>query len=158
MIICNPLSAHWLPKLLYFHGPIILILIANIFFFSHSAIYIHRNFAFAKTEEGEPLDESVREKERYESFKFHHIFQYFNMYFSRFSVYLKLFLTMGLLWTMESISWIFEKESEKNYFFIFTDILNCLQGVFIFIIFVCKRKVLNMTKERMYRIMDKVRF
>jgi hypothetical protein len=43
-----------------------LILCANIFFFSHSAIYIHRHFAAAKTDEGEPLDESSREKERYE--------------------------------------------------------------------------------------------
>jgi hypothetical protein len=71
---------------------------------------------------------------------------------------LKLFITMGLLWLMESISWIFEKENEKNYTFFVTDVLNCLQGVFIFIIFVCKKSVLMKTKDKIYKLIDKIRF
>lgn len=54
---------------------------------------------------------------------------------------LELFIVMGLNWTMEIISsymtWNFWKEV-----WFFTDIGNALQGVLIFVIFVCRERVL----------------
>lgn len=62
----------------------------------------------------------------------------------RFFLYLRLFIVMGATWTMESISWIFE----NSVLFYITDILNCLQGFIIFILFVWKPKVKTLIQRR----------
>lgn len=59
-------------------------------------------------------------------------------YCSRFSLYLKLFCLTGLTWVFEIISWLIEGPDSIWYV---TDIINVLRGVFIFIIFCCKKKV-----------------
>lgn len=63
----------------------------------------------------------------------------------RFVVYLRLFIVMGVTWSMESLAWIFFDES---YLFHFTDFLNSLQGLMIFLLFVWKPKVKNLIIER----------
>jgi hypothetical protein len=56
----------------------------------------------------------------------------------RLNLYLKLFIVMGVNWIMEVISWA---AGGPEYLWYFTDLGNILQGVLIFIIFVCKQKV-----------------
>lgn len=63
----------------------------------------------------------------------------------RFLLYLRLFIVMGILWTMEVISFLI---SPEHPIFYFTDFLNTLHGVFIFILFILKRRVLILIKER----------
>jgi len=62
-------------------------------------------------------------------------------YLSRFVLFMKIFIVMGVLWIFEVISWIVEvysgNENIKNAFIPF-DIINALQGLWIFIIFTCK--------------------
>jgi hypothetical protein len=59
---------------------------------------------------------------------------------------IKLFIVMGISWLLEVIATLFEYPAELWYA---SDIFNCLQGLLIFIIFVCKRKVLNAFKKRL---------
>lgn len=62
----------------------------------------------------------------------------------QFFIYLKLFLMSGASWIAESISFFMG----QNYIFYVTDFLNCLQGVIIFILFVCKKNVRQMISEK----------
>lgn len=59
------------------------------------------------------------------------------MFFHRFYLYLRLFIVMGVTWVMESISFVFK----GLLIFYLTDILNCLQGLIIFFLFLWKPKV-----------------
>lgn len=62
--------------------------------------------------------------------------------FHRFNLYLKLFLAMGVNWSMEIISWAVEwkLKTVPKEIFIVTDFCNALYGVFIFLIFVCNKE------------------
>ena len=55
---------------------------------------------------------------------------------------------MGFMWTFDILSGLISEEvvSEENWYF--TDVLNMLQGVYIFIIFVCKRNVFKVVFKR----------
>ncbi|KAG8239842.1 hypothetical protein J437_LFUL011468 [Ladona fulva] len=64
---------------------------------------------------------------------------------SRYCLYIKLFLVMGLSWGMEVVSWLIRGPS--CYWFA-TDMFNNLQGLFIFIIFICKKRVKRQLIER----------
>ncbi|XP_076682631.1 G-protein coupled receptor Mth2 isoform X3 [Andrena cerasifolii] len=56
-----------------------------------------------------------------------------------FNLYLKLFIVMGINWSMEIISWLFN--NSPKYLWYLTDLTNTLQGVIIFLIFVWKGKI-----------------
>lgn len=64
----------------------------------------------------------------------------------RFNLYLKLFIVMGINWSMEIISWLFK--SAPQYIWYLTDLTNTLQGLIIFIIFVWKEKVKRLLLKR----------
>lgn len=66
-----------------------------------------------------------------------------NLFIFSFILYLRLFLVMGVAWSMEVISLM-----SNSPIFLLTDICNTLQGVFIFILFVMTRRVLRLIKER----------
>ena len=66
-------------------------------------------------------------------------------YWCRFRVILSLFFLMGVSWFTEVISVLTHNEFSH---WIFSDIINILTGVFVFIIFVCKPKVWNLLKVR----------
>lgn len=59
----------------------------------------------------------------------------------RFFLYLRLFLLMGLTWSMEAASWIFDANSTS--FFIISDVANSIHGFIIFGLFVCRPKVMD---------------
>lgn len=69
------------------------------------------------------------------------------MCFHRFNLYLKLFIVMGINWSMEIISWACEDRLPKYVWYI-TDLANTLQGVIIFIIFVWKDKIKRLLMKR----------
>jgi hypothetical protein len=52
---------------------------------------------------------------------------------------------MGVTWITEIITWAV---NAPIYYSIPTDILNILTGVFIFVIFVCKKKVLRLLQKK----------
>lgn len=70
------------------------------------------------------------------------------MLYCRFIVYLKLFIIMGINWITEIISWSLENEKMYIIWYI-TDCINALQGVSIFFIFVCKKRVLILLNKKL---------
>lgn len=63
---------------------------------------------------------------------------------------MRLFIIMGVSWIMEAIVYLAEDPHNKdtNMFVIIMDVWNLLQGLVIFILFVMKRRVLNLIKKR----------
>lgn len=61
-----------------------------------------------------------------------------------FSLFLRLFIMMGVTWSMEVISWAISPDS---IFFHLTDAINITQGVLIFILFVCKPKIKHLIQK-----------
>ena len=65
------------------------------------------------------------------------------------ALYLKLYVVLGLLWGLEGVralivNFVVQKHEDGTftfYFFLIVDMLNLLRGLFILLIFVCKRKV-----------------
>ena len=64
---------------------------------------------------------------------------------NRFSLYLRLFIVMGVTWLAEVISFALNLPEEYSYV---TDVLNSLHGFFIFFLFVWKPKVRKLIVKR----------
>lgn len=54
-------------------------------------------------------------------------------------------MLMGVTWIMEGISYF---ASQGSPYFLITDIWNCAQGVLIFVLFVLKRRILQLIRKR----------
>ena len=67
---------------------------------------------------------------------------------NRFLLFLKLFIIMGFIWIFDIISGLIGDKDIPEHHWYFIDCLNMLQGVFVFIIFVCKRNVFNVVFQR----------
>ncbi|XP_059472270.1 G-protein coupled receptor Mth2-like [Neocloeon triangulifer] len=105
---------------LYFYGPISLIICANIYFFVSSALHIWR------IQDG-------NNGTQFQSRRF------------KWMLYLKLFIVMGITWIFEVASFA---EGSKSWFWYITDVLNCLQGLFFFLILICRQRVLRIICAR----------
>ncbi|XP_076378229.1 G-protein coupled receptor Mth2 isoform X1 [Megalopta genalis] len=64
-----------------------------------------------------------------------------------FNLYLKLFIVMGINWSMEIISWMCN--DKPRYIWYLSDLTNTLQGVIIFLIFVWKEKIRRLLLKRL---------
>ncbi|XP_060842363.1 G-protein coupled receptor Mth2-like isoform X2 [Rhopalosiphum padi] len=121
----------YLATLLYFYGPIGILLFSNLLMFIHTAIVIVKHMRDAKVLRG---SESQNNANHYEK--------------QRFMLYLKLFIVMGVNWLAEIISWATDSDGSEYVWYV-TDIGNSLQGVLIFLIFVCKKRVLNLLNKKL---------
>ncbi|XP_045625294.2 G-protein coupled receptor Mth2 isoform X1 [Procambarus clarkii] len=68
----------------------------------------------------------------------------------QFSLYLKLFVLMGVTWIFEVISYFVQrktKDPKTNYVWLVFDMINIMQGLIIFLVFVCRRAVLIRVSE-----------
>ncbi|XP_014486102.1 PREDICTED: G-protein coupled receptor Mth2-like isoform X1 [Dinoponera quadriceps] len=115
-------------RAVYFYGPMSVTVICNICLFISTALKILRH--------QKDTDHHLRgsESRRHDDNK-----QWFNLY-------LKLFIVMGINWSMEIISWLFK--SAPAYVWYLSDLTNTLQGVIIFIIFVWKDKIKRLLLKR----------
>lgn len=59
---------------------------------------------------------------------------------------------MGVSWIMDVISWF---AGGPDYVWYFTDIVNCLQGVFIFIVVGCQPQVLSAVKRSWHALRNR---
>ncbi|XP_023288840.1 probable G-protein coupled receptor Mth-like 3 isoform X1 [Orussus abietinus] len=116
-------------RAIYFYGPMGVTVACNICLFVSTAIKIVRH----KKDTAHHLKGS--DSRRHDDNK-----QWFNLY-------LKLFIVMGISWSMEIISWLFEESSPKYIWYV-SDIGNTLQGVIIFVIFVWKSKIKRLLLKR----------
>uniref|UniRef100_A0A8D8H9W1 G-protein coupled receptor Mth2 n=2 Tax=Culex pipiens TaxID=7175 RepID=A0A8D8H9W1_CULPI len=116
-------------EFVYFYLIILLIVVINVYFFIVTAVRIIRiQRATDAVLKQDSRRHSKFEKDRY-----------------RFSLYLRLFVVMGVTWTFELISWAV---GENGYLFYVTDVCNCLLGVIIFFLFVWKKKVRQLALKR----------
>ncbi|XP_077293111.1 G-protein coupled receptor Mth2-like [Arctopsyche grandis] len=120
-------------QMVYYFIPIMIIIISNLVMFAMTTfkiISIKRETAMLRT------GDSARH-------------QQFDKNKQRFNLYLKLFLIMGLNWVAEWVSFFADGDS---YLWMFTDFCNSIQGIFIFILFVWKKKTKNLVIAR-YRML-----
>lgn len=61
-----------------------------------------------------------------------------------YALYLRLFIVCGITWSVDALAFI----SPDGIFFYMTDICNSLHGLFIFILFIMKPRVLRLIKNR----------
>ncbi|KAK9504340.1 hypothetical protein O3M35_010695 [Rhynocoris fuscipes] len=115
---------------MYFYGPMGVLICTNLILFAITAYRIWRT---SKETAALNRGDSRRHSDKQEN--------------ERFKLYVKLFLVMGINWVAELISFILGKQVPQ-YFWYLTDLTNTLQGVFIFIIFVWKRKVRRLIWDR----------
>lgn len=62
-------------------------------------------------------------------------------------MYTRLFVIAGITWILEVIGFLMDPGS---LIFYVSDVWNCLQGVFIFILLIMRRRVLRLIKERYF--------
>ncbi|KAK2589177.1 hypothetical protein KPH14_001993 [Odynerus spinipes] len=115
-------------RAIYFYGPMGITVFCNICLFISTAVKIQKH----KRDTAHHLKGS--ESRRHDDNK-----QWFNLY-------LKLFIVMGINWSMEIVSWLCDGSPE--YVWYITDLANTLQGLIIFIIFVCKDKIKRLLLKR----------
>lgn len=127
-----------LSTFLYLYVPNILILCTNIAFFALTAYKIRRvqiDLARITAKEESQMYKANLKREK-----------------DRHTIFVRLFIIMGVTWSMEPISWII---SADHWSFYLTDACNCIQGVLIFILFVMKRKIYLLLRKRFFLCMGK---
>ncbi|XP_058833696.1 G-protein coupled receptor Mth2-like isoform X2 [Topomyia yanbarensis] len=118
-----------LVEFIYFYLPLLILVMANLYFFVVTAIRIVRiQHATDVALRNGSRRHSKFEKDRH-----------------RFSLYLRLFIVMGVTWTFEIVSWAV---GSSDWFFYVSDVCNCLLGVIIFFLFVWKQKVRQLVVKR----------
>ncbi|KXJ82612.1 hypothetical protein RP20_CCG012774 [Aedes albopictus] len=119
-------------QFLYLYLPLLILIAANLYFFIVTAVRIIR--VQRATEAA--LKNDSRRHNRFENDR------------HRFTLYLRLFIVMGVTWTFEIISWAMEN---SIWIFYVVDVCNCLLGVMIFFLFVWKQKVRKLVAKRIGR-------
>ncbi|XP_033209056.1 G-protein coupled receptor Mth2-like [Belonocnema kinseyi] len=130
-------------ELIFFTGPVTLQLTVNLLFF----ILTSKNYNKVKTQIRKVLtDPTDQRNQRFQGDR------------EKLIMNVKLFIVMGISWICEVIS------NYLNYFlpwlleyriFLVFDIINCLQGVFIFALFTLKKKLYNALRRRFLTGNDK---
>ncbi|XP_063708182.1 G-protein coupled receptor Mth2-like isoform X2 [Culicoides brevitarsis] len=117
-------------EFIYLYSILLILICMNITFFGVTAYRIKK----VQSETAAVVDaESSRRHSRH---------QYDNY---RFMLYLRLFVIMGVTWSWEVISWYVSPESP---WFYVTDLINCSQGILIFLLVVCNDKVRKLVIKR----------
>lgn len=110
--------------LIYFYGPMIAVLLLNLILFILTIVrivQIQSETAILNSKGG------IKKSSAFNSDK------------QRLVLFSKLFLLMGLTWSMEIVSWAV---GGPSYYWYLPDAINFLRAFFIFVIFICKRTVL----------------
>ncbi|CAL4095067.1 unnamed protein product [Meganyctiphanes norvegica] len=106
----------------YFYGFVLLLVIFNIIFFCHVSYIL-----ITMQRRNDPILNRTKKQER-----------------ERVWLYVKLFSVMGITWVAEIISW----QDGSCWGWFFTDAINSLQGLFIFLIFICKANMLKKIRDQ----------
>merc|ERR1719245_463414 len=122
--------AEWTAKFFWFHFPMAIALIIN------TCVYITviHTLCQSKRQVSKMLGNLKSQKNRSENAE-------------KFLTYTKLFLGFGFMWTFEIISGLAADSTSKSDWY-FTDVMNMLQPLYVFVIFVLKRNVINLILGR----------
>uniref|UniRef100_A0A6P4FPK1 G-protein coupled receptor Mth-like n=1 Tax=Drosophila rhopaloa TaxID=1041015 RepID=A0A6P4FPK1_DRORH len=117
--------------MIYFYGPILLLIIFNITMFiltARSIIIVKRT-----------INNFTNKQERTKKLKSDT---------ESYSYFLRLFIIMGLPWSLEIISYLVQSEDRWAEVFKVADYFNWSQGTIVFIVFILKRKTLKLIMKR----------
>ncbi|XP_012262716.2 G-protein coupled receptor Mth2 [Athalia rosae] len=127
-------------EVLFFTGPVSLQLVVNLIFFILTA----RRCSMVKAEIQRRVKKNQSDgctNRRFESDK------------SKLILNVKLFVVMGISWVLEIVSYLLNHYmshlSWKTEFFYVSDVVNCLQGLLIFMLFVLKKKVFYALRRKL---------
>ncbi|KAJ2949206.1 hypothetical protein O0L34_g6152 [Tuta absoluta] len=123
----------WHSDLVYFFAPVLILVVCNVVLFvitAHRIRSIRQETAILKSSESSRSDKINRDKERY-------------------ALYLKLFVVMGVNWSVEVISFA---AGGTNWYWVVVDLSNIALGIFIFFIFVWKNKVRNLIRKKISKL------
>ncbi|KAF5288084.1 hypothetical protein FQR65_LT12134 [Abscondita terminalis] len=120
-------------SLLYFFGPVTVIIVSNMVLFCITALKIKQT-----QKDTEMLTRQDSKRHMYERNK------------KRYYLFLKLMLAMGVNWSLEVLSWLVNWQTTNipQAVWYITDFCNALYGMFIFFIFVFKKNILDLLKQR----------
>ncbi|EDW92154.1 probable G-protein coupled receptor Mth-like 4 [Drosophila yakuba] len=107
--------------MIYFYGPMLLIIIFNIVMFVLTAIPI---FRLKKSLNSFPQQKQMKRKQNSDS--------------QQFTLFLRLFIIMGLSWSLEIISYSLNTKIAWATALLVADYTNWSQGTIIFVLFICK--------------------
>lgn len=140
------INSNMMTELTFVFGPVSALLIFNIAFYTITAYKIH-----AVQNQSQIKGDNVRhvrvnaEKMRFENSN-HDSKPLTHILCFRFLLYLRLFVIMGVTWLFEIISWVFDEK--LTWILYIVDILNCLQGLIIFMFFIWQPKIKKMFVRR----------
>ncbi|XP_001352477.4 G-protein coupled receptor Mth-like isoform X1 [Drosophila pseudoobscura] len=117
--------------MLYFFGPMLIVIIFNVTMFILTAIRI-----VAVKRELQSIVDRQERKQKLNSDK------------QTYSFFLRLFVIMGLNWSLEILSYLVQDDDIWKNVFLVADYLNWSTGIIIFFLFVMKRSVLRLFRER----------
>ncbi|XP_075162185.1 G-protein coupled receptor Mth2-like isoform X1 [Haematobia irritans] len=116
---------------IYFFIPIMFIIVANVIMFVMTAMKIHKvQREMARIMAREDSTRNLKKEK------------------DKFGLFLRLFLVMGVTWSLEIISYFVGANSSWAKIFYAADICNAVQGFLIFMLFVMKRKVKQLITNR----------
>ncbi|XP_018567275.1 G-protein coupled receptor Mth2-like [Anoplophora glabripennis] len=127
-----------LPDLLYFYGPMAILIIVNVTLFILTAVKIQRI-----KKETSMLKQSDSKRHSYEDDK------------KKFNLHVKLLFAMGITWTVDIIAWAIKWPGGCESDWCLLHFCNAIYGIFIFFIFVFKKKILQSLKKRYYELIGK---
>nr|AAK97897.1 G protein-coupled receptor protein [Drosophila yakuba] len=123
--------------MIYFYGPILVIVVANTIMFIMTAIKIHGvQREMARIIASENSTKNLRTEK------------------DKFGLFLRLFLIMGITWLTELISYFVGSDKGWSKLFYISDLANAMQGFLIFMLFVMKKKVKHLITKRCSSVRD----
>ncbi|XP_066256053.1 G-protein coupled receptor Mth2-like isoform X7 [Euwallacea similis] len=134
-------------NLWYFYLEAGILVLVNVIFFTFTALKIRK-----VKKETSMLKHNDSKRHSYEKDK-----QKDQRAIFGFNLYVKLLFAMGINWSMEVISWAVNWRTDSNvqYIWYATDFFNAVYGVFIFFIFVFKKKIWTLLQKRYYNFIGK---
>ncbi|KAH8369638.1 hypothetical protein KR093_000403 [Drosophila rubida] len=120
--------------MIYFFGPILVIIVANTTMFVMTAFKIHGvQREMARIIAKEDSTKNLRTEK------------------DKFGLFLRLFLIMGVTWSSEIISYFVGSDKKFSKIFYVSDLCNAMQGFLIFMLFVLKKKVKHLISNRLLK-------
>ncbi|XP_030375272.1 probable G-protein coupled receptor Mth-like 10 isoform X2 [Scaptodrosophila lebanonensis] len=128
------LDMHNWSAMIYFFGPILIIIVANTVMFVMTAIKIHTvQREMARIIAREDSTKNLRTEK------------------DKFGLFLRLFLIMGVTWSSEIVSYFVGADKKLSKVFYISDLCNAMQGFLIFMLFVLKKKVKHLITNRLLK-------
>ncbi len=134
MTISFTLGANWQGHFIFFLLPIGLHAFTNVVLFVLTAIHCNKIKSEITRMQCAKDNEAQDKKRKFLADR------------AKYMMNIKLFIVMGVTWLLEILATLYQDMEQLWYF---SDIFNILQGVLVFVIFVCKAKVWEAIKQRL---------